>query len=60
MVGHEDNSDLQVFVKGGDSEDIGQALVLRNEEEGSTMKEVVEEKSFGSTRRCFYLSKDLV
>ena len=49
---------MQLFLKGDDIEDIGQELVnLNNEETGSTMREIFEDKSFGSARRCTYLSK---
>ena len=31
MVGNDENIDLRVFVKGDDIEDLGKALVLKNE-----------------------------
>ena len=43
---HEENFDLQVFVKGGYIEYIGQALVVNNDEEYSTMGDIVEDKSW--------------
>ena len=47
-------------MKGGDIEYIGKSLAVNNDEDYSTMGEIVEDKSRGSTSKCAYLSKDLV
>ena len=53
---YEENCDLYVFVNGYDIEYIGQALVLKAEEEDSSMGEIVEDMWLGSSR-FVYLSK---